>query len=117
MDINPDRPEYFTFVAGNTSLDLNPSAFSDNCPLLCTIEIRWKIDMHDGTRIPVLPAAYQTGQPSAFGSDIRFLGDGVGYTNTIHTITFWIVDCSGNVSDPQTQTITIKPRPTIIGIN
>jgi subtilisin-like proprotein convertase family protein len=117
MDIDPDRPEYFTFVAGNTSLDLNPSTFGDNCPLSCVVEIRWKIDMHDGTRIPALPAAYQTGQPSAFGSDIRFLGDGVGHTNTIHTITYWIVDCSGNVSDPKTQTITIKPRPTIIGIN
>jgi subtilisin-like proprotein convertase family protein len=117
MDIDPDRPEYFTFVAGNTSLDLNPSTFGDNCPLSCVVEIRWKIDMHDGTRIPALPVAYQTGQPSAFGSDIRFLGDGVGHTNTIHTITYWIVDCSGNVSDPKTQTITIKPRPTIIGIN
>jgi len=117
MDINPDRPDYFPFVSGNTALDLNPATFSDNCPLSCAVQIRWKIDMHDGSRIPALPAAYQTGQPSTFGSDIHFLGDGVTFTNLVHTITYWIVDCAGNVSDPVTQTITIRPRPNIVKIN
>jgi hypothetical protein len=114
MDINPDRPEYYTFVSGNNALDLNTASFTDNCPLSCTVEIRWKIDMSDGTRIPVLPTAYKTGQPSALGSDIKFPGDGVTFTSLVHTITYWIVDCAGNVSDPVTQTITIKPRPNII---
>jgi len=70
-----------------------------------------------GARIPALPTAYQTGQPSTFGSDILFSGDGINFTNFIHTITYWIVDCAGNVSDPRTQTITIKPRPNITLIN
>ena len=73
--------------------------------------------MNDGTQIPALPATYQTGQPSTFGTDIHFPGDGVTFTNLVHTITYRIVDCSGNVSDPQNQTITIKPRPNIVKVN
>jgi hypothetical protein len=117
QDINPNRPEYYTFVAGNPSLDLDPLSFTDNCPLSCIVEIRWKIDMNDGSRIPALPTQYQTGQPSTFGSDIMFLGDGITFTSVIHTITYWIVDCAGNISDPRTQTITIKPRPNITKLN
>ena len=117
MDINPDRPEYYTFVAGDKALDLNPLTFNDNCALSCVVEIRWKIDMHNGTRFPALPTQYLTGQPSTFGSDIQFLGDGVSFTSEIHTITYWIVDCAGNVSDPKTQNITIKPRPNITKLN
>lgn len=117
QDINPDRPEYYTFINGDTRLDLNAASFTDNCPLSCAVEIRWKIDMNDGTRIPALPSQYQTGQPSAFGSDIQFLGDGTNFTSVIHTITYWIVDCAGNVSEPQTQNITIKPRPNITKLN
>jgi hypothetical protein len=117
QDINPNRPEYYTFVSGNTALDLNPLTFADNCSLSCTVEIRWTIDRMGGARIPALPTAYQTGQPSTFGSDILFPGDGINFTNFIHTITYWIVDCAGNVSDPRTQTITIKPRPNITLIN
>jgi len=117
MDINPDRPEYYTFVSGNSTLDLDPMSFNDNCPLSCVVEIRWKIDMNDGSRIPALPSPYQTGQPSTFGGDIHFLGDGLTFTNITHTITYWIVDCIGNISVPQTQIITIKPRPNITKVN
>jgi hypothetical protein len=114
MDINPDRPEYYEFLVGNTSLDLDPATFNDNCPLDCTVQIRWKIEMKNGTRIPALPTAYLTGQPSAYSSPIQFLGDGIDFTNALHTITYWIVDCDGNVSDPKSQAILIKPRPNII---
>lgn len=117
QDINPTRPEYYTFIHGDTRLDLNTASFTDNCPLSCAVEIRWKIDMYNGTRIPALPSQYLTGQPSAFGSNIQFFGDGTNFTNVIHTITYWIVDCAGNISDPQTQNITIKPRPNITLIN
>ena len=117
QDINPNRPDYYVFVSGNNALDLNVLSFNDNCPLSCAVEIRWKIDMNDGSQIPALPVQYQTGQPSTFGSDIQFLGDGINFTSVVHTITYWIVDCVGNVSDPQTQTITIKPRPNITLIN
>jgi len=117
IDIDTDMPEYYTFISGNTTLDLDPLSFSDNCSLSCAVEIRWKIDMNDGTQIPALPAVYQTGQPSAFGSAIEFKGDGTNFTTVTHTITYWIVDCAGNVSDPQTQNILIKPRPGITKLN
>ena len=117
-DINPDRPEHYIFVSGNKALDLDPTTFADNCNITCSpIEIRWRIDMNNATRIPALPSAYQTGQPSTYGSDIQFLGDGINFTDVMHTITYWIVDCAGNVSEPITQTITIKPRPSIIIVN
>jgi len=94
-------------VAGDVALDLDVAKFTDNCSLTCTlpanVEIRWKIVMNDGTQIPALPAAYQTGQPSTYGTNISFLGDGVTFLNVTHTITYWIVDCAGNVSAPQSQ--------------
>ena len=112
-NIDYNQPDYYTFNPGNLLLDLDPISFTDNCNLSCPVEIRWKIDMDDGTRIPALPVSYQTGQPSTYGSAIKFSGDGVAYKSVVHTITYWIVDCAGNVSEPQTQTITIKPRPKI----
>jgi len=111
--IDYNQPDYFTFKPGDPLLNLDPTTFTDNCNISCPVEIRWKITMNDGTQIPALPAQYQTGQPSANGAIIKFLGDGVTYVNVVHTITYWIVDCAGNVSAPQTQTITIKPRPKI----
>ena len=117
IDINPDRPDYYTFSHGDIRLNLDPASFIDNPDVPgCTFEIRWKIDMNDGTQIPALPSSYNIGQPSAYG-DIKFLGDGIGdgtnFSDVTHTITYWIVDCAGNVSLPQTRTITIKPRPYI----
>lgn len=112
-NIDYNQPDYYTFRPGDVLLNLDPALFTDNCNLSCPVEIRWKIDMNDGARIPALPTQYQTGQPSTYGSIIKFLGDGVTYLNVIHTITYWVVDCAGNVSDPKTQTITIKPRPKI----
>ena len=114
MDINPNRPEYYVLLAGNKSLDLDTLTFNDNCPFTCIAEIRWKIEMKDGTRIPAPPADYRTGQPSTYGYPIQFSGDGIGFTDTSHSITYWIVDCAGNVSDSKSQTILIKPRPNII---
>ena len=111
--IDYNQPDYYTFKPGDPLLDLDPATFTDNCNISCPVEIHWKITMNDGTQIPALPAQYQTGQPSAYGSIIKFLGDGVTYLNVVHSITYWIVDCAGNVSDAQTQTITIKPRPKI----
>ena len=113
-DINPERPEYYTFTSGSTELDLDPLSFTDNCDLGCGAEIRWRIDFDDGTALPSNdPATYETGQPSAYGSDIRFLGDGITFSHVSHTITYWIVDCHGNISDPQITTLTVNPRPTI----
>jgi hypothetical protein len=112
MDITPDRPEYYLFHAGNTQLNLNPANFSDNCPLSCSVEIRWRISFSDGSFLPALPSLYITGQPSAYPSDIQFPGSVT--INVVHTITYQIVDCHGNVSLPATINITITPRPNVI---
>jgi len=106
--------DYYTFIKGNKALDLDTSKFTDNNPLTCPVEIRWKIDMNDGTRIPATPAEYQTGQPSTYSQDIQLSGDGESFEDVVHKITYWITDCAGNVSDPQIQSITIKPRPNIL---
>ena len=116
IDIAPDRPEYFLFEPGNTLLDLDVTDLSDNC-LGCDYEIRWRIDFADGTALPVLPATFNAGQLSTYGSEIRFPGDGVTFQDVEHSITYWIVDCNNNVSTPQTNTITVTPRPELIKQN
>ena len=112
-----DRSTIFLLLA-TPRLTLTPTSYTDNCDLSCGIEIRWRIDLEGGTAIPsTTPSTYNTGQPSTYGSDIQFLGDGVTFNNVVHTITYWIVDCNGNVSDPQTTTITVTPRPEVIKLN
>jgi PKD repeat protein len=110
MDITPARPDYYSFITGDTHLDLDPSKFADNCALNCPpIGIRWQIDFFGGT-----PASISgTGQPSTHAS-FQIPGDGVTFNDMIHTITYWITDCNGNESLPVTQNITIKPRPNVI---
>ncbi len=116
-DFNPERPDWYLFRAGDTDLDMNPALFSDNCSLSCGAQIRWKITLADGTLIPPSPVPYNTGQPSTNSSDIQLYGDGITFNNVIHTITYWIVDCNGNVSSPANLGIVIMPRPNIIKRN
>ena len=116
-EIIPEQPDYFTFTPGDTRLDLNLSGFTGKCLKSCPVEIRWQIVMNDGTRIPALPATYLTGQPSTYGTIIRFLGDGLNFTEVVHTITYWIKDCAGQITGPKSQTITVKPRPNLITKN
>jgi hypothetical protein len=111
IDISPARPDYYIFTAGTTDLNLNPATFTDNCPLSCTFEIRWRIDFQDGTFMPPLPATYITGQPSAYGVDFQLPGDAV--SSVVHHITYQMVDCSGNVSASKSTTITLNPRPDV----
>jgi hypothetical protein len=121
VQINPD-PDYYLFKAGNTRLDLDPALqnFNDNCCADNNLEIHWRIDFTD-TPNPSPPPAMLThtsisgtGQPSAYGADIQFPGDGVNFTSIIHKITYWLVDCNGNKSEERVADITIKPRPQII---
>ncbi|MBK7171934.1 MAG: HYR domain-containing protein [Bacteroidales bacterium] len=112
MDIQPDRPEYYTFIAGSTTFDLDISAITDNCSLGCTPEIRWHIDFADGSILPALPSLYFTGQPSTYSSDIQFPGILTG--NLIHKISYQVVDCNGNASAIYEVNITITPRPNVI---
>jgi hypothetical protein len=111
MDIKPDRPEYYIFKSGTTDLDLDPATFADNCPLNCSVEIRWRISFADGSFLPTLPSLSITGQPSSYPSDIIFPGSATD--NVIHTITYQIIDCHGNVSLPLTINITILLRPIV----
>jgi len=114
-----DRPDYFTFKPGDISLDLSPSNFADFIPSSCPVEIHWQIDFSPTsdpiTHNPVTkPSVSGNGQPSTYGSEILFPGDGVDFNNVVHAITYQIVDCNGHISYSNTQTITIKPRPKIL---
>jgi hypothetical protein len=112
MDITPDRPEYHTLPAGSTELNMDVATFSDNCPLTCDVEIRWRLIFSNGTALPGLPATYIVGQPSLFGNEIQLPGALAG--NVLHTITYQIVDCNANVSAQQSVVITVTPRPNVI---
>ena len=114
-DIVPDRPDYYVLASGSTDLNLNLATVADNCAQTCTYEIRWRIDFHDGTSLPAGPATFLTGQPSAYGADIVLPGS--SNSSLEHHITYWVVDCHGNVSAPGTSKITISPRPEIIKLN
>ncbi|SFE75685.1 HYR domain-containing protein, partial [Sunxiuqinia elliptica] len=123
IDINPTRPDYFLFEAGSTSLDLDLTTVTDNCAPDCDYSVRWQIDFSP-TPDPVpphnmitQPSLTGTGQLSTYTSDIKFPGDGVNFTNIVHTITYWVEDCNGNESAPKQTTITITPRPNIIKMN
>jgi hypothetical protein len=114
---NPS-PDYATFEAGNTGLDI--SNLHDNCCGAADMTIHWRIDFTD-TPDPANqpggmlshPSVSGTGQPSAYGSPIELPGDGVTYTTVVHTITYWVEDCHGNITATQTGTITVSPRPNI----
>ncbi len=114
---NPS-PDYYTFEAGNTSLDITD--LNDNCCPEEELTIHWEIDFSD-TKDPLNPTGTPlthatisgTGQPSTYGSDIQFPGDGVYFTEITHTITYWVEDCNGNTSKTKTQNIIVTPRPQI----
>ena len=115
-------PDYSTFYAGSTDLDL--TLLADNCcdslsmvdNLEWTINFQPTIDPITGATINPAPIS-GTGQPSAYGADIQLWGDGVDYTTLTHTITYQVTDCNGNLSTEIVRTITITPRPKIIKQN
>ena len=115
-------PDYSTFYAGDTYLDL--TSLEDNCcdslsmvnSLSWTITFQNSINPIDGTTI-VNPPVSGTGQPSTYGANIKLWGDGVDYTAVTHTITYQVTDCNGNVSEEIVRAITITPRPHIIKQN
>jgi hypothetical protein len=110
MDITPERPDYYLFHPGDLDLDLDTSTFSDICCNNANFTIHWQIDFNGGTPASIT----ETGQPSLYSSVIRFDGDGTTYTDVIHTIKYWLTNCTGNPSSIQTVNITIKPRPNIV---
>lgn len=116
-DITSAWSDYYTFKpGGDTHLDLGPENFAVIFPSSCPVEIQWKIDFSPTpdpiTHNPVTKLSISgIGQPSTYGSEIQFPGDGVDFNNVVHTITYQIVDCNNHISYTNTQTITIKPRP------
>jgi len=107
--INP-APDYFLFRKGSTTLDIGAADMSDNCTPANQLVLNWKIDFSVSTP---LPSISWTGQPSAYASDIIFPGDGSTFKDVTHTITYWVVDQSGNESVHKSVTITIHPRPVV----
>ncbi|MEI7982669.1 MAG: HYR domain-containing protein, partial [Bacteroidota bacterium] len=103
-DFTPPRPDWYTFNAGNTSLDLDPSTFSDNCTLPANLILHWEITLNGGTVITGID------QISAYPTIIQFpLGN--------NTIIYWLEDQCGNLTPPQSRlvvTVIVHARPTII---
>jgi hypothetical protein len=96
-------PEWYLLKAGSTDLDI--SGLSDNCTPTANLLLHWQIDFADGTSLTGV------GQPSVYGSDIRF--NGTVNADVTHHITYWLVDQCGNQTVKQSA-IIIHPRPQII---
>jgi hypothetical protein len=119
---NPDYPDgdYKILYIGDTDLDIDLNTYIDNCCVLADgYSLFWKIEF-DGND-PSEPDITGTGQPSTYKDpittapmDIFLWGDGVNFQQRIHTITYTMTDCHGNVSAPVVKTITINPRPQLI---
>jgi hypothetical protein len=121
-DLTTPRPEYYNFAAHSMELDIASSNFKDNCCDVSKLILHWQIDF-TATRNPADKAnSYAkttqtsitgTGQPSTYGIDIHFPSEAVDFTDVTHTITYWLEDCNGNISEKKTTSITVKPRPRV----
>lgn len=100
------RPDWYV-LDGTTELDLINVA--DNC-CLDTDAITWIIQFAGNE--PGQDDLTGTGQPSDYGPII--LWGTPTNISVIHTITYTVTDCAGNVFGPHTIDITIKPRPEMI---
>ncbi|MEI6885420.1 MAG: hypothetical protein WCO02_13095 [Bacteroidota bacterium] len=102
-DITPVRPDWYTFFAGLTTFDLNPSTFSDNCSLPASLILHWRITLLGGGVIT------GTGQISSYPVNIIFpLGTS--------TITYWLEDQAGNltpIAGRPVVLVIVHPRPNI----
>ena len=128
LQINPN-PDYYLFRAGSPIFDLDPQVlvnnFNDNCCENGDLVIHWRMDFVDTPDPANQPQGVlthpsipdQTGQPALYGADIHIPGDGVTFSNAIHSIFYWLEDCNGNLSAEIEVLITITPRPNIIKMN
>jgi len=108
-DISEPRPDFYTFIPGDHSLDLDPNVFEDNCTSRDELILHWQIDLYQNS-ISVLGV----GQPSLITTPIEFPGNS---TNIVYNkITYWLEDKYGNIT-PEGQraieTISVHPRPHI----
>gem|GEM_PF-816830 len=102
-DITPERPDWYTLLAGSTTFDLDPVTFFDNCTAPNDLILQWQIDLAGGGSIS------GNGQISTYPSNIQFpVGD--------NTITYWLEDTSGNLTPAGNRavvTVTVHARPDI----
>ncbi|MCY1721139.1 HYR domain-containing protein [Prolixibacteraceae bacterium Z1-6] len=106
----------FVLPAGSTMLNIDPAEVSDDCYATCSFSdytIRWRIDFADSTSLPA-GGGYATGHISDLGVDILFPADSLTFLNADHKISYWIEDCSGNVSEAQIRTVTVLPPPVVV---
>jgi hypothetical protein len=109
-DISEPRPDFYTLIPGDHSLDLDRANFTDNCTSRDELMLHWQIDFYQNP-VPVIG----TGQPSLTTTSILFPGDAVNIV--YHKITYWLEDECGNTT-PNGQraivAISVHPRPYII---
>jgi hypothetical protein len=108
-DILEPRPDFYTFIPGDHSLDLDPTIFEDNCTSKDDLIIHWQIDLYQNSI-----SVTGVGQPSSITTPIIFSGDPENIV--YHKITYWLEDKYGNIT-PDGQravvTISVHPRPHI----
>ncbi|RKD91798.1 G8 domain-containing protein [Mangrovibacterium diazotrophicum] len=118
-DIAEERPEYYTFKAGSTDLDLNPTShFSDNCSSASEMTLHWTIVDSNGDTVEDANGNLlenMSGLPSTLGVDILF--ESSGEESEYYTIRYWVEDQCGNVSNVQEGSIEIIPRPGFVLMN
>lgn len=109
-DISESRPDFYTFVPGDHSLDLAPAVFEDNCTSRDELILHWQIDLSQN---PI--SITGIGQPSLITIPIVFTGNPENIV--YHKITYWLEDKYGNIT-PSGQraivTTSVHPRPHII---
>lgn len=102
-DFIPVRPDWYTFHKGQTTFDLNPALFSDNCTPPANLILHWSINLVGGAIIT------GAGKISNYPQDILFpLGTS--------TIIYWLEDLAGNLT-PSAQRrvveVIVHARPDI----
>lgn len=108
-DISEPRPDFYTFIPGDHSLDLDPTVFEDNCTSRNELILHWQIDLYQNSI-----SLTGVGQPSSIATPIIFTGNPENIV--YHKITYWLEDKYGNIM-PDGQraivTISVHPRPHI----
>ncbi len=102
-DFTPIRPDWFTFLAGNTMFDLNPATFKDSCTNSSALILHWKITLAGGAVIT------GSGQISTYPNNILFP---VGR----NTIMYWLENSCGILTALSARPIVnviVHPRPNI----
>jgi len=104
------RPDWYV-LNGTNKLDITNIIDNCPCPAGQEMQISWIIEFAGNE--PGQDDITGTGQPSDHPDPIILWGT-TDYSEVTHKITYTVADCNGNVSDPVTIDILIKPRPEVI---